>query len=1557
MKNFKDASNGLIKQVDDLLEQELKQELKEQESTILLRVISTLIDSIELKILEQSQIQSIFKNTQVIIGFLLKNKYNDKIRKLIELGKGLQIKEIDFGKIEHEFQQQSRIISPDSVQDPKIKYPTLEELLSEIRVLYESKEERYIEKEFAEKEVKFIFRANIDLINIYASNSESTDIKLQESQQNALNKIVDKLLNHTDKMIAHDFVYAIIERTLKLKIYDQEWKKELLKLLFYVNESQLNQSIPISDEKNENKNLSNLLKQCRENLKKEITIENLFMRDDQKRLIAAKEYSSQVKTIIQKVLNNCTSSIYPPSEQFEFCLLSMGSISRDEMLPYSDLECLCLFSEDEAGLDIEVKKPSPKSKYLDSWIKLFRFYMIGLGESIPGKLGFRLDGEGSEPNQNQLIKANPGNHEFRKNPETLFQEIEKGLQDHSNQEDDSRLIHSFLNVDYLYGTDKKRLFNKYREKLLKKSNGESQLDKKYEMSFSQRIAINQLKKFNESYNKKIKEKSTKGDLKEFYWQFLVYPLYFLALYYDPELLSSEERNTLFLISSLEKYAKISSQNSQQLKILVSDLYHLRWKLHDHHGHQVESILQDDSTFDKTYYERMVWIQDIFKKFYHATSNFINTQSWSLDQLPESYNELLKKCGTLEKENILLRKERDNDGSKLISTKISPTYHVLVHDVDKKILKIKERVDVISPLESHIIAYEDKERDDDDEYIESKLKLLTLLFVYGKEKYSQTFSIESLLNEKNILLCKNSTSQESLKEEKFFPIRTKGDGDCPFHAVLGEFSTNKKMFICEDVNGKRTLMKNAIHKISDIKETSTLKKLVIEGVQAIIMANTSIGEATKNILVQWCQFNEKEKENNNQNWLWFEKELKKAKFLVDFVEKNGTPKGIQTLREKFYDVLFKKNYELRMMIGSSEELKLAFCNYEQKQNKGFLWENLITSDVIKEYGDFVEKPYTWLLPLDLNIIALVFNTTIYYYASLKANPQIYNPDQKDTVYVRMCNNNHYEQLMRGNANYSEQKSLDYLNKELSSLSPNSKQLVSDITDSKNSFYPVRFEQFYDFCVAKIKPKDLYSDQKEIFKESFRKLLCITTAHYNYRFYFDHSIITERQKVPSTLGQTIQFRFCLKSWDLYLVQKFNVNHCDEIKENAVFLTNANTAYVVVEGKGYMSGTKPQRVTGINRQGIRNADISEPRKYEGAEKDSIIKQAVLAINPLENGFIGLLTTEAKLIAQNIMVTIVFSYNKDQRPSLIAFVKDQSGLKLIKFERTCHELKNLFGKYKTDSFMKQIDQFWKLPPIRKKWQDASLVLLEEQKWLTNALNIDAFNAHWQRLLNDYVNNNYNNDKNLLRAKLDQNQAVKRIVDKASMYIKIFMVHLRVKQHVLADYRNMDSTEHESRLIQAHQLPNAILLLKQIYKNLILFTESNQFDIIGKICQLSRYVQDHANDMKDMNAVRKSYDRLMYGLTLMHIVTEKIIAKWSAYSEEMKNQTDWFWPFFTVNWGVIGEHISEFKTLKRETRDQLMINLTVFNKELERTLRLDSVRDSDTTNNLYNGRASFFGT
>ena len=90
--------------------------------------------------------------------------------------------------------------------------------------------------------------------------------------------------------------------------------------------------------------------------------------------------------------------------------------------------------------------------------------------------------------------------------------------------------------------------------------------------------------------------------------------------------------------------------------------------------------------------------------------------------------------------------------------------------------------------------------------------------------------------------------------------------------------------------------------------------------------------------------------------------------------------------------------------------------------------------------------------------------------------------------------------------------------------------------------------------------------------------------NVRKELDFTML-ESKKSPDFLLPLItvegDYEIIFPKCDLYLMSEFNIKHCEEIKGNAVILTNQNTAYFIISNQIVMNENKPQTVQSINRQ----------------------------------------------------------------------------------------------------------------------------------------------------------------------------------------------------------------------------------------------------------------------------------------------------------------------------------------------------------------------------------------
>lgn len=317
------------------------------------------------------------------------------------------------------------------------------------------------------------------------------------------------------------------------------------------------------------------------------------------------------------------------------------------------------------------------------------------------------------------------------------------------------------------------------------------------------------------------------------------------------------------------------------------------------------------------------------------------------------------------------------------------------------------------------------------------------------------------------------------------INTLKDGDCAFHAILGEWNEKEGVFIYSKTIDKRNQLKNSI-KGADKK--SEIYRYIKEGIQNLIMTGnySPDNKAMLELSKKYQDFSSGEEKNLEKAWGTFEIALKKYPDIMAHIKKNHgyyqeaslkkkfesliseeddeltglifsipelqtafekyeTEKDTQTaweafetvltqhpeivehinqnhtlyqevsLKHQFQSALSKKEGLLQALILSIPELQMAFEEYNQKCWKGFDWDKEINTEVIDSYAEHIAKPKTWMLPVELAMIAYVFKRKVIYYPYPGSEPQVFGSselidDKDNSVYVQFDGIGHFERLM-------------------------------------------------------------------------------------------------------------------------------------------------------------------------------------------------------------------------------------------------------------------------------------------------------------------------------------------------------------------------------------------------------------------------------------------------------------------------------------------------------------------------------------------------------------------
>ena len=254
-------------------------------------------------------------------------------------------------------------------------------------------------------------------------------------------------------------------------------------------------------------------------------------------------------------------------------------------------------------------------------------------------------------------------------------------------------------------------------------------------------------------------------------------------------------------------------------------------------------------------------------------------------------------------------------------------------------------------------------------------------------------------------------------------KTKGEGDCAFHAILG--INNGKQYECINVAEERAKLAKSI---MDCKPGDKIYRFVIAGIEALVMGaerENEIGTHIKNLRLAYQAYMETQEVRLNEAWVQFENDL--TQNIQDHintrvaVEEKSNPeprRNLNSLRKKFNFCLNIKTTKageiLEALIQSDQGLNQAFQNYNNIAKENFNLQSKINLDAINDYAIFIGRLHQWLLPHELALIAYAYNITLRLNTFDAKNGSlsvldIYNPGTGNLVEVRFNGRDHYERI--------------------------------------------------------------------------------------------------------------------------------------------------------------------------------------------------------------------------------------------------------------------------------------------------------------------------------------------------------------------------------------------------------------------------------------------------------------------------------------------------------------------------------------------------------------------
>jgi len=279
-------------------------------------------------------------------------------------------------------------------------------------------------------------------------------------------------------------------------------------------------------------------------------------------------FTENMRNLVSIILVDCIRLLGPAP--CKFCFLSLGSMSRGDMMPYSDVECAILLEK-----EIEVKtfhtafeKKDISISYFARLLYLFEFKMLSIGEYSPA--GFHLDSEGHPAKEMRLCN-------------TATNIIRNFIPPNADITDP--IAYSLFHAEYIDGNDGKQLFIEYQKSLQKTLLvNYNNLGQPFHQIFSIKHLEQHLKDFSESTLEL--ETKTVIDIKKHIYCWLHYVLLDLAIYHNLAV-----KNIPEAIDRLANYQQFSFplDIKEQIIKAIAYIHNLRIKTQTANKEQKEEI--------------------------------------------------------------------------------------------------------------------------------------------------------------------------------------------------------------------------------------------------------------------------------------------------------------------------------------------------------------------------------------------------------------------------------------------------------------------------------------------------------------------------------------------------------------------------------------------------------------------------------------------------------------------------------------------------------------------------------------------------------------------------------------------------------------------------------------------------------------------------------------------------------------------------------------------------------------------------------------------------------
>lgn len=256
------------------------------------------------------------------------------------------------------------------------------------------------------------------------------------------------------------------------------------------------------------------------------------------------------------------------------------------------------------------------------------------------------------------------------------------------------------------------------------------------------------------------------------------------------------------------------------------------------------------------------------------------------------------------------------------------------------------------------------------------------------------------------------------------LPTVADGDCGIHALCGTFDSSKNAYFCSQVS----IIRQEVAKvIKECKSNDQVYQHIQSAISDLVMELSdrknkglpiNVSAAMQHAVEEYIKFKMTDDQQLKTSWDMFLPTLQSANNVMDYIKKETEKSACPDFKINFQSCLNKKDSCLRELIKFDLRLQSAFEKYEKNSNGQFNWNKILENNnraLIHEYADIkIAKKGAYLLPVDLNIIAIVRKITIVYDASNlqtggQSSQERINPGCKEIVGIRFDGINHYERV--------------------------------------------------------------------------------------------------------------------------------------------------------------------------------------------------------------------------------------------------------------------------------------------------------------------------------------------------------------------------------------------------------------------------------------------------------------------------------------------------------------------------------------------------------------------